>query len=55
METPQPNIQVFWSFLLGDEWSDSRFVSFIPEERASASDWIGGRVGPRSDLDDMKK
>jgi len=33
------------------EWSVSRPGHFTPRERASATDWIGGWMGPRDGLD----
>jgi hypothetical protein len=38
------------SALVGGEWSTS-----CPDERASRAQWVGGWVGPRTGLDDMKR
>jgi hypothetical protein len=43
------------SALIGGEWSASRPGRFITGERALGTHWIGGRVDPRDDLDDLKK
>jgi hypothetical protein len=43
------------SALVGGEWSASRPGRFTPKERAPATHWIGGWVGPRADLEDMEK
>jgi hypothetical protein len=43
------------SALLGGERSVSRPAHFNPEERVPVTHWIGGRVGPRAGLDDIKK
>jgi hypothetical protein len=43
------------SALLEGEWSASRFGRFTPREGAPGTHWIGGWVGPRTDLDDMEK
>jgi hypothetical protein len=46
---------VFTSALVGGEWSASRTGRFTPGERAPGTHWIGGWVGPRAGLDDMKE
>jgi hypothetical protein len=43
------------SALVGSEWSASRPGRFAPREIASGTHWIGGWVGPRTDLDMEKK
>jgi hypothetical protein len=43
------------SALVRGEWSASRPSRFTPGERALGMHWIGGWVGPRTGLDDMKK
>jgi hypothetical protein len=43
------------SALAGDQWSVSRPGHFTPRERAPSTQWIGGWVDPRADLDDMEK
>jgi hypothetical protein len=43
------------SALAGGEWSASRHCRFTTEERAPDTHWIGGWVGPRAGLDDVKK
>jgi hypothetical protein len=49
-------IQVFLtSALVGGEWSASRSDRFIPREGAPGIHWIGGRVVPRTCLDDVEK
>jgi hypothetical protein len=42
------------SVLAGDEWLASRSGRFTPEERAPGTDWIGGSVNSRADLDDVE-
>jgi hypothetical protein len=42
------------SALVGGERSVSRLGRFTPEERAHDTDWIGGGVGPRACLGDVK-
>jgi len=37
------------------EWSASRTGHFTPRERAPATHWIGGWMGPRAVLDDVVK
>jgi hypothetical protein len=39
----------------GDELSVSQPGSFNPRERAHDIHWIGGRMGPRADLDMLAK
>jgi hypothetical protein len=39
----------------GDEWSASRPGRFTPGERAPGSDWIGGWVDSRADLEAVEK
>jgi hypothetical protein len=49
-------IHVFLTLaVVGGEWSASRLSPFTPGERAPSTHWIGGWVGPRTDLDDMEK
>jgi hypothetical protein len=53
-------MKTYWGVFLsaalaGDEWSASRPGRFTPEERAYGTHWIGGWVGPRASLDDVKK
>jgi hypothetical protein len=43
------------SALAGSEWSASRPGRLTPGERAHGTHWIGGWVGPRAGLDDVKK
>jgi hypothetical protein len=43
------------SALIGGEWSASRLCRFIPGKRAPGTNWIGGWVGPRAGLGDMRK
>jgi hypothetical protein len=43
------------SALAGGEWSASRPGRFTPGETAPGTHWIGGWVGPRTSLDDVKK
>jgi hypothetical protein len=43
------------SILVGGEWSVSRPDRFNPGERDLGTHLIGGWVGPRAGLDDMKK
>jgi hypothetical protein len=43
------------STLVGDEFSASLPGRFTSKERALCTNWIGSWVGPRADLDDMKK
>jgi hypothetical protein len=43
------------SALIGGEWSASHPGRFTPGERAPGTHWIGGWVGPRFGLDDVKK
>jgi hypothetical protein len=45
----------FISALVGGEWSASRPGRFIPGERAAATHWIGGWVGPRVGQNDVEK
>jgi hypothetical protein len=42
------------SALVAGEWSASRAWRFTPEEIASGTHWIGGRVGPRAGLDNVE-
>jgi hypothetical protein len=42
------------SALAGGDWSISRPGRFTPVERASGTHWIGGWVGPRASLEDVK-
>jgi hypothetical protein len=49
-------IHIFLTSALGGEkWSDSLPRHFIPGDRAPGTNWLGGWVDPRADLDDMKK
>jgi hypothetical protein len=41
--------------LIGGEWSASRSGRFTPGERAPSTHWTSGWVGPRADLDNVKK
>jgi hypothetical protein len=43
------------SALVGGEWSTLRPSRFTPGDRAPGTHWIGGWVGPRAGLDDVKK
>jgi hypothetical protein len=43
------------SALVGGEWSASRPGRFTPRKSAPLTHWTGGRVGPRSGLDDVEK
>jgi hypothetical protein len=43
------------SALAGGKWSASRPGRFTPGETAAGTHWIGGWVGPRAGLDDVKK
>jgi hypothetical protein len=43
------------SALVGGEWSASSPGRFTPGERAPATHWVGGWVGPRAGLDDVEK
>jgi hypothetical protein len=43
------------SALVAGEWSASCPDRFTPGERAPGTYWIGGWVGPRAGLDDVKK
>jgi hypothetical protein len=43
------------SALLGDEWSASCPGRFTPEERSSATHWVGYCLGPRTGLDYVKR
>jgi hypothetical protein len=45
----------FISALVRGEWSGSRPGRFTPGEKAHGTHWIGGCVGHRAGLDDMKK
>jgi hypothetical protein len=45
----------FLTSALDGEWLASRLGLFTPEERAPSTNWIGGRVGSRADLDAMGK
>jgi hypothetical protein len=46
---------VFTLALVRGEWSASRPGRFISGEGAPCTHWIGGWVGPRTGLDDVKK
>jgi hypothetical protein len=41
--------------LAGGEWSASRPCRFTPGEKPPVTHWIGGRVDPRTGLDDVEK
>jgi hypothetical protein len=43
------------SAVIGGEWSASHPGPFTPGERAPATLWTGGCVGPTARLDDMEK
>jgi hypothetical protein len=43
------------SALVGCEWLASRLGRFTTGERAFGTHWIGGWMGPRAGLDDVKK
>jgi hypothetical protein len=43
------------STLSGGDWLVSRFVRFTPGEKDPGSHRIGGWVGPRVGLDDLKE
>jgi hypothetical protein len=43
------------SALVGGKRSVSRPGHFTPGERTPGTDWVGGCVDPRVDLDDMEK
>jgi hypothetical protein len=43
------------SALAGGEWSALRLGPFNFVERGSGTNWIGGWVDPKADLDDMGK
>jgi hypothetical protein len=43
------------SAVVGGEWSASRPGRFTPGERAPATHWKRGRVGPRTGLDDVER
>jgi hypothetical protein len=43
------------SVLDGDEWSASRSGRITPRERTPGINKIGGRMGPRADLDKVVK
>jgi hypothetical protein len=42
------------SVLAGGEWSASCPCHFTPRERAPSTHWIGGWVGPKVGLDNVK-
>jgi hypothetical protein len=49
-------IYIFFTLaLVGCEWSASRPWNFSSGERSPDTHWIGGWLGPRAGLDDMKK
>jgi hypothetical protein len=39
--------------LVGGEWSALRPDCFTPRERVSGTHWVGGWVGPKTDLGDV--
>jgi hypothetical protein len=43
------------SSVVGGEWSASRLCRFTPGEKASGTHSIGGWVGPRAILGDVKR
>jgi hypothetical protein len=43
------------SALVRGEWAASRPGRFTPGERAPGTHWIGGWVGSRAGMDDVKK
>jgi hypothetical protein len=43
------------SALVGGEWLASRPCRITPGEKAPGTHWIGGWVGPRVDLNDVKR
>jgi hypothetical protein len=43
------------SALVAGEWSTSRRTPFAPGGRTPYTHWIGCWMGPRTDLDDVKK
>jgi hypothetical protein len=43
------------SELIKSEWSASRPCRFTPRESSLGIHWIGGWVGPRAGMDDVKK
>jgi hypothetical protein len=43
------------SALVERKWLSSRPGRFIPGENAAGTHWIGGCVGPKTGLDDVKK
>jgi hypothetical protein len=45
----------FTSTLVGSEFSASRPCHFTPVERAPGTHWLGGCMGPRAGLDNVKK
>jgi hypothetical protein len=52
----QTHVRVFLTSTLDrDEWSVSRPSRFTPRENAVCTHSIGGRVGPRTVLDDVEK
>jgi hypothetical protein len=49
------HIHIFLTLaLVGGEWSASWPQCFAPEERAPCAHWIGGWVGPRTDMDTVE-
>jgi hypothetical protein len=49
-------IHVFMaSALVGGEWTASRFCRFTPREITAGAHCMGGWMGPRPGLDDVKK
>jgi hypothetical protein len=48
-------VHIFLTSALDEgEWSASRPVRLITDERAPGTHWIGGCVDPRAGLDDLK-
>jgi hypothetical protein len=43
------------SALVAGEWSASHPGRFTPGERASATHWVGGQVGPRAGVNDKER
>jgi hypothetical protein len=46
---------IFTSALVGGEWSAPRPGRFSPRKRAPGNHWLGGWMGPRTDLGCMEK
>jgi hypothetical protein len=50
----QTHVFLTWVLDVG-EWSASRPGRFAFGDRAPDTHWIGGRVGPRTGMDDMER